>query len=238
MELIISILMLFIVMNCVLKVSFWKWWQAALFGVVCGVFVAATYPYAILQSKTQIADYLGHTVALQDMAVVITIESVICFAYCVAVLRGWFGQREKWWVKPLKWYPSLLVFPVLFYLQTELIFSFSGVSFTALSYGLAVAVVVLLPLLCAFFRYLLPEKDLRLEVHFLVSLFVCIIGLLTTVNGNVTYQAVEEPTNWKALAVSFGVFLILFLIGMIWNKLKWIVLQKRGERRKLSVNDK
>ena len=238
MELIISILMLFIVMNCVMKVSFWKWWQAALFGVVCGVFVAATYPYAILQSKTQIADYLGHTVALQDMAVVITIESVICFAYCVAVLRGWFGQREKWWVKPLKWYPSLLVFPVLFYLQTELIFSFSGVSFTALSYGLAVAVVVLLPLLCAFFRYLLPEKDLRLEVHFLVSLFVCIIGLLTTVNGNVTYQAVEEPTNWKALAVSFGVFLILFLIGMIWNKLKWIVLQKRGERRKLSVNDK
>lgn len=230
--------MLFIVMNCVLKVSFWKWWQAALFGVVCGVFVAATYPYAILQSKTQIADYLGHTVALQDMAVVITIESVICFAYCVAVLRGWFGQREKWWVKPLKWYPSLLVFPVLFYLQTELIFSFSGVSFTALSYGLAVAVVVLLPLLCAFFRYLLPEKDLRLEVHFLVSLFVCIIGLLTTVNGNVTYQAVEEPTNWKALAVSFGVFLILFLVGMIWNKLKWIVLQKRGERRKLSVNDK
>lgn len=118
--------MLFIVMNCVLKVSFWKWWQAALFGVVCGVFVAATYPYAILQSKTQIADYLGHTVALQDMAVVITIESVICFAYCVAVLRGWFGQREKWWVKPLKWYPSLLVFPVLFYLQTELIFSFPG----------------------------------------------------------------------------------------------------------------
>ena len=230
--------MLFIVMNCVLKVSFWKWWQAALFGVVCGVFVAATYPYAILQSKTQIADYLGNTVALQDMAVIITIESVICFAYCVAVLRGWFGQREKWWVKPLKWYPSLLIFPVLFYLQTELIFSFSGVSFTALSYGLAVAVAVLLPLLCAFFRYLLPEKDLRLEVHFLVSLFVCIIGLLTTVNGNVTYQAVEEPTNWKALAVSFGLFLILFLIGMVWNKLKWIVLQKRGERRKLSVNDK
>lgn len=238
MELIISVLMLFIVMNCVLKVSFWRWWQAALFGVGCGVFVVLTYPYAILQSKTQIADYLRNTVALQDMAVIITIESVICFAYCVAVLRGWFGQQEKWWVKPLKWYPSLLIFPVLFYLQTELIFSFSGVSFTVLSYGFAVAVAVLLPLLCVLFRYLLPEKDLRLEVHFLVSLFVCVIGLLTTVNGNVTYQAVEEPTNWKALAVSFGLFLILFLIGMVWNKLKWIILQKRGERRRLSVNDK
>ena len=62
-----------------------------------------------------------------------------------------------------------------------------------LSYVFAIGVVVMIPLLCYFFRYLLPEKELRLEVHFLVSLFVCIIGLLTTVNGNVTYQAVKEP---------------------------------------------
>lgn len=129
------------------------------------------------------------------MAVIITLESVVCFAYCIAVLRGWFGQQERWWVKPLKWYPSLLVFPVLFYLQTELVFSFPGTSFSAISYAFAAAVVVLFPLLCHLFRLLLPEKEMRLETHFLVSLFVCIIGLLTTVNGNVTYPAVDEPTN-------------------------------------------
>ena len=48
----------------------------------------------------------------------------------------------------LKWYPSLLVFPVLFYLQTELVFSFPGTSFSAISYAFAAAVVVLFPLLC------------------------------------------------------------------------------------------
>ena len=125
MQLIISVLILFILINCVLKLSFWRIWQAALFGAVCGAFVIATYPYAILQSKTQLADYLQNTTALQNMAVIITLESVVCFAYCIAVLRGWFGQQERWWVKPLKWYPSLLVFPVLFYLQTELVFSFA-----------------------------------------------------------------------------------------------------------------
>ena len=119
MQLIISVLILFILINCVLKLSFWRIWQAALFGAVCGAFVIATYPYAILQSKTQLADYLQNTTALQNMAVIITLESVVCFAYCIAVLRGWFGQQERWWVKPLKWYPSLLVFPVLFYLQTK-----------------------------------------------------------------------------------------------------------------------
>ena len=65
MQLIISVLILFILINCVLKLSFWRIWQAALFGAVCGAFVIATYPYAILQSKTQLADYLQNTTALQ-----------------------------------------------------------------------------------------------------------------------------------------------------------------------------
>ena len=55
MQLIISVLILFILINCVLKLSFWRIWQAALFGAVCGAFVIVTYPYAILQSKTQLS---------------------------------------------------------------------------------------------------------------------------------------------------------------------------------------
>ena len=213
MQLIISVLILFILINCVLKLSFWRIWQAALFGAVCGAFVIATYPYAILQSKTQLADYLQNTTALQNMAVIITLESVVCFAYCIAVLRGWFGQQERWWVKPLKWYPSLLVFPVLFYLQTELVFSFPGTSFSAISYAFAAAVVVLFPLLCHLFRLLLPEKEMRLETHFLV----------------------DEPTNWRALGFAFGLFLVLFVLGALWNRIKWIVLQKRNARKKHSA---
>lgn len=232
MELIITILMLFIVMNCILKLSFWKLWQAALFGVVCGVFIIGTCQYAILQSKTQMADYLHNPATMQDMAVIITIESVVCFAYCVAVLRGWFGQQEKGWVKPLKWYPSLLLFPVLFYLQTELVFTFPGMDFSTLSFGFAVATVLSIPLLSYFFRYLVSEKELRLEVHFLVSLFVAILGLLTTVNGNVTYQAVSEPTDWEVLGLSFGLFLGLFFIGAVWNKYKWMIRQKREQNKK------
>ena len=68
MELVISILILFILVNCLLKLSFWKGWQAALFGLICGIFITATYPVAILQSKTQLADYLQNTVALKNMA--------------------------------------------------------------------------------------------------------------------------------------------------------------------------
>ena len=124
MELIISILVLFIFVNGILKVSFWKGWQTLLFGAVCGAFVAATYPYAILQSKTQLADYLQNTAALKNMAVIITLESCVCFAYCIAVLQG--AERQRWWMKLLKWYPGLLVFPALFTCRPSLSSAFPG----------------------------------------------------------------------------------------------------------------
>lgn len=72
----------------------------------------------------------------------------------------------------------------------------------------------------------------RLEVHFLVSLFICILGLLTTVNGKTTYAATEEALNWKAIILSIGLFVILFLIGFAWNKLKWPLLQRKELKKK------
>lgn len=227
MELIIQILMLFIVINCILKLSFWKWWQSALFGAVCAVFIVWVKQYAILQSKTQINDYLMNREALQDAAVLVTIESAICFAFCFAALRNLFGRTIKRWLLPLYWYPSLLLFPVLFYILTQTIFSMSGTDFDTISYAVAGISLIVLPIAAYGIRYLFPEKELRLEVHFLVSLFVAILGLLTTVNGNVTYAAAEEPINFTALGLSLGLFIITFLIGYVWNKIRWVIMQKK-----------
>ena len=232
MELIIQILMLFILINCIIKLSFWKPWQAAVFGIICAAFIVWSCQYAILQSKTQLADYLKNTKIMQDSAVLITIESAICFAFCFAALRNMFGKTVKRWVQPLYWYPSLLLFPILFYILTQIIFAMSGTDFTTISYLLAAGVMLGLPALSFLVRYLYPEKELRLEVHFLVSLFVCIIGLITTVNGNVTYAAVEEPLNVKALLLSLGLFAAAFIIGYAWNKVKWIIRQRKELKRK------
>jgi len=168
---------------------------------------------------------------MQDSAVLITIESAICFAFCFAALREMFGKKAKRWIQPLYWYPSLLIFPVLFYLLTQIIFAMPGTDFTTISYLLAGGVFIGLPAFSYLIRYLYPEKELRLEVYFLVSLFVCIIGLITTVNGNVTYAAVEEPLNIRALLLSLGLFGITFIIGFGWNKVKWIIRQKKEQKQ-------
>lgn len=232
MELILQILMLFILANCILKLSFWKWWQTVVFGLLAAAFILFTCDYATQQSKTQIADYLQNKAILQDVAVLITLESVICFSFCFAALRDLFGKLPKRWAKPLYWYPGLLIFLVLFSFQTLFIFSFSGIDFSTISYLMALGVFVLLGGLPFLFRYLIPETELRLEVHFLVSLFVCILGLLTTVNGEVTYAATEQPMNWPAVLFALGIFALLFLLGFGWNQMKWRIKQKLAERKK------
>ncbi len=135
---------------------------------------------------------------------------------------------------PLYGYPSLLIFPVLFYILTQLIFSMPGTDFSTISYVMAGAVFAGLPLLSYVIKKLYPENELRLEVHFLVSLFVCIIGLISTVNGNVTYAAVKEPLNIKTLALASGLFILMFTLGFVWNKYKWRILQKKDYQKNIN----
>ncbi len=228
--------MLFIGINSAFKLSFWKGWQVAVFSLVAAVFAAGMYPYAILQSKTQIADYLQNTGALQNMAILVTLESALCFGFCVAYLRGLYGKKNPWWAKLLWWYPGVLIFPVLFYCLTELIFTFVGVPFSVTAYVFAAAVLVLLPALSWLMKYLVPEPDLRLEIHFLVSLFICILGLLSTVNGRTVYAAVDMSVNWNAVGLSLAGAAVLFAGGFVWNQIKFPWLQKKRLKKESKID--
>ncbi|GHT33065.1 hypothetical protein AGMMS49574_17930 [Bacteroidia bacterium] len=227
MEIIIQVLALFIVINSILKLSFRKLWQAVVFGLLCAAFIVGTCRWAILQSKTQLADFLNDIRVMQDAAVLVTVESVVCFAFCFVELRQMYGRKKGiWWKRLLDWYPGLLLFPVLFYVQTQIIFGMPGTRFTLISYALAALVAAGLPLLARLAGRLYPEKAFRLEVHFLVSFFVCITGLITTENGNVVYAAVKAPLNINALPASVAAFAGLFLAGWGWHWLKWRIKSK------------
>lgn len=228
MEYLLQILILFILIGSLLKLGFWKLWQAGVFGLVCAGFVLVTCRWAILQSKTQLADLLGNRLVLQDVAVLITIESTLCFAFCFNELTLLFGKKKRrWWKTLLRWYPGLLIFPVLFYLQTQLIFALPGTDFIAVSCLLAGGALVALPVGSLLLKKVCPEKDLRLEVYFLVNLFICLTGLIATVNGDTTYPTVREPVEGRIILLSLGLFVGLFALGILEYKLKWIFKNNR-----------
>jgi hypothetical protein len=179
MAYIIDILAVLIFINAGLKMSFWRWWQSLLFGLLCGGFVAATYPYAIEQTKTQMAAWLNNREVMQNLAVLVTVESILCVLFCFSAMRALYGaSRRKWKQKCLSAYPCLMVFPALFYVLTETVFRMPGVGFATIAYGLSATVWIGLPALALLLARLLPEQELRLELHFLFSLVVCITALL------------------------------------------------------------
>jgi hypothetical protein len=223
MEYIISVLILFILLNATLKLSFWRWWQVLLFSVILSLFVLAITSYATEQSKSQITAWLNNPKIMQNVAVLITIESVIIFEYTFMQLQQALGTKvRKYLMSLLTIYPSLLLFPILYFVLAQLFFALPGVSFNTIAYVLAIGVFIVFPLFSWGFTKLLPEEELRLELMFIVNLFVCIIGLITTVNGETTYAPIEQSFNIKAILAAILLFLLLFIIGFIWKKYKKI----------------
>ena len=171
MDTVVLVLMLLIAFNFLLKQTFWKAVAVGIIAAVAALFAGLMWPYAIEQSKTQIADWLGNTALMLDTSVLLTIEVSLQMAYAMLAVH----VASAYPVKPrtlltyrfLRWFPGLLIFPVLFSGLVYLIFAFPGTPFTTVAWGYAACVLIAIPVGRRMLLYLLPEKELRLELFFL-----------------------------------------------------------------------
>ncbi len=223
MEILIYTLIVFVLLSCAFKLSLWGWTARIVFGALLAAFVVWSEQYAVLQSKTQLADYLANVTALQNMAVVVTIDSVFCFGYAFCYFQDMYDtvQQRKWWLTILKWYPSLLMLPVTFYAFTQTLFVAVGVDFSTTTWAFAITSLIGIPLLAEGCKWLVPEKDGRIEMQLLSGCFVCILGLISTESGKMVYKVQETPTNWHMIALAIGVFAVLFALGIIIDRIKY-----------------
>ena len=222
MELIIHILMLFILLNTALKLSFWD--KKILWGmsILLGSFTMFVYPYAIEQSQTQIEEFLQSSKILGNMAVLVSLEAVMCMAFCFLALSHLYQQnKSSKWLKVLNYYPCLLIFPVIFYGLTQTMFIFTGVDFFMTAIVFSIVLSLALPLFSYGVKIFIPEQDLRLEIHFFMSLLITILGLISTANGRVIYTAQSSDTNFQILGLTLMGFLSLFGVGFFLNKFWW-----------------
>ncbi len=226
MDTMIWILIVLIVFNFLLKQTFWPagiGWIAAL---SAGAFTIALWPFAIEQSKTQIADWLSDSALMLDTAVVLTVEVALQMTFCLLSVHvdNVFPVRKKvrfaW--KLLYWFPGLLIIPVLFWGLTQLLFALPGISFQQVAWGLGGAVFIGIPLGRWLIRSVVPERDLRLELLFLTNALVAVLGIVTTVNGRTAVEGVAA-VNGQALVGCLGIFVLGAVSGMLtwkWRRKK------------------
>lgn len=130
METVVVVLMILVCFNFMMKQTFRKRGSVAAIAVVATLFVGLMWPYAIQQSKTQIADWLANVQLMLDTSVVLTVEVALQMAFCMLAVHvlttGPVKKRTLLAYRALRWFPGILIFPVLFSGLVYLIFFFSG----------------------------------------------------------------------------------------------------------------
>lgn len=132
MQTLVFVLMLLVCFNFLLKQTYNKRWAVGITTLACALWTGLSWPYAILQSKTQIADWLANPALMLDTSVILSVEICMQLAFCLLAVHlmtgGTVPRRTLWIYRFLRWFPGFLIFPVLFSELVALIFSFPGTS--------------------------------------------------------------------------------------------------------------
>ncbi|MCR4663907.1 MAG: hypothetical protein K5660_00900 [Paludibacteraceae bacterium] len=223
MEIIVLVIIILVCFNFILKQTYYKKYSVVFSAAACALFVGLTWPYAILQSKSQISDWLADSELMLDIAVILTLEVAIQMAFCLLSVHIQSTDKLKpvtlWIYRILRWFPGLLIFPVLFSLLVTTIFALPGVSFSLVAWVLAAIIFVAIPLGRWFVLRLLPENEIRLELLFLSNALIAILGIIATVNGQTAVEGINE-VDWSALAGIFTLLIFGLVAGIITYKLK------------------
>lgn len=234
MDTLIWILILLIVFQFVLKQSFWPFRYTCAVAVAAAVFAGMSWPYAIEQSKTQMAGWLSGPALMPDMAVVLTVEVALQMAFCFLAVHVAYcfpvGRRMRTAERLLHGFPGVLIFPVLFFGLAQLIFGLPGVSFQQVAWGFAVVVLVVIPAGRWLMKVIVPEEDLRLELLFLTDAFIALLGMAATVNGRTAVEG-TGAVNVPALAGCIGLFVLGGLAGLLERRWKRQGLKRRNRAK-------
>lgn len=223
MESVVLVMMILVCFNYILKQTYRKVYSIAFSAIVCALFVGLMWPYAIEQSKSQISDWLANSALMLDIAVILTLEVAVQMAFCILSAHIQTSGKVKpitiWVYRVLRWFPGVLIFPVLFSLLVSAIFALPGVSFSLIAWGLAAIVFIVIPLAAWGVKWLLPEKEIRLELLFLSNALIAILGVIATVNGQTAVAGISD-VDWKALGGVVSLLICGLVLGIIAYRIK------------------
>ena len=218
METVVVVLMMVVCFNYLLKQTYRKKYFVLFSAVVSALFIGLMWHYAIEQTKTQITDWLNNPELMRDTAVILSIDVILQMAYCMLsahmMTTGEVKRSTLIIYKVLRWFPGILIYPVFFSILVAAIFTFPGYSFVGIAWTLAGIVFLAIPLGSFALRWMLPEKEIRLELLFLSNALIAMLGVISTVNGQTAVTGQTE-IEWSALAGLLLMILVGGIIGMI-----------------------
>lgn len=205
-----------------------RWYRLG-FCLLLGVFVFVSHGYAIELNKLQVQQLLSTQDSLLDISFVVMIDSILSVYFCVARLGGSDSSKVKRYMSVLRYMPSLLVFPAVFYIHVNLFFSIVATDFMLITSGWALFVVLLFVVASLFMRRLFAEKELPIEIILIITLLLFMLTVCGTVfHPSATVYGSGTPVDWIECVTTLGLLIIIMLAGYIFSNIRKIIKRKKN----------
>lgn len=183
MEYIIYLLALFITGGFLLKASFYPLWGKVAVAVVGALFMGLITPWITELPPTWTTRFFTLRPSLLNLSVCITLESAIMIGFCFS--RVATSHREETLFAHvgrvlLFCYPGVLMGGVGCFLLSKMLYAVPGINFQTLPWIAAGIALLVIGSGSEGVKRLFPEQSLRLELLFLVNLFILILTIILT----------------------------------------------------------
>lgn len=183
MEYIIHILAVFIALGFLLKVGFYHRWGVIATAIGCALFVWWITPWITELSQPDMAAFFASRSQMLDLSVGITLEAAFMITFCFNCFAE--TRNRNTWLKQLvtkllRIYPGIIIGGVLCYVLALLLFSFPGMDFDNLRWIMSVATLLFVCGGSWLLKYSIGNEPLRLEVLFIVNLFIVLLSIIVT----------------------------------------------------------
>lgn len=193
-----------------------RWYRLA-FSLSLGAFIVGAHAEALEVNKLALQHLLSGRDAMMNISLVVMGDMLLSGYFCVARLQDHAGDRRlRWYTVCLRYLPSLLVFPALYYIQITLFFTLTGFDFGRTTLALAVAVTLLFGFASFFMRRLVAEKEMLIELVALLTFFVCILVICCTIfHPSAAVYNHASPVDWAGCIATLSVVLGVILLGYV-----------------------
>ncbi|MFC2391370.1 MAG: hypothetical protein ACFNVV_05595, partial [Bacteroidota bacterium] len=205
-----------------------RWYRLG-FCLLLGVFVFVSHGYTIELNKLQVQQLLSTQDSLLNISFVVMIDSILSVYFCVTRLGGSDSSKVKRYMSVLRYMPSLLVFPAVFYIHVNLFFSIVATDFMLITSGWALFVVLLFVVASLFMRRLFAEKELPIEIILILTLLLFMLTVCGTVfHPSATVYGSGTPVDWIECVTTLGLLIIIMLAGYIFSNIRKIIKRKKN----------
>ena len=189
--------------------------------IAVAIFTYFMHTKAIEQSYSLFREQLANPDLIGNLLVIQITEAFAGVLLSIFLLRLYHKERVKKAFRFFKYFPGVMPFISLFYLESYLFLNVRGMGFHSLALIIAVGFMIAVWGCMILFRWLLSDYDIMLEMKFFLHIIQMIAALIISVHlFGLQVPKQTEYLSFQQTGIILGAAVMVIAVGLIYYQLK------------------